>query len=108
MGSEGIDPVGFRAAQRDRWGAVAVGWNEWREFNDRADRHISERLVEPADVRAGNRELDVAAGHGEPALTRARPRKRPGTRSPRPPRISAAVRDRCDSRTAVLLAPEIA
>lgn len=72
MGSEGIDPAGFRAAQRDRWGAAAVGWNEWREFNDRADRHISERLVELAGVRPGSRVLDVAAGYGEPALTAAR------------------------------------
>ncbi|MBS1883359.1 MAG: class I SAM-dependent methyltransferase [Actinobacteria bacterium] len=72
MGSEGIDPAGFRAAQRERWGAAAVGWNEWREFNDRADRHVSERLVELAGVRPGGRVLDVAAGYGEPALTAAR------------------------------------
>jgi SAM-dependent methyltransferase len=45
---------------------------EWREFNDRADRHISERLVELAGVRSGSRVLDVAAGYGEPALTAAR------------------------------------
>ncbi|MBS1678918.1 MAG: class I SAM-dependent methyltransferase [Actinobacteria bacterium] len=67
-----IDPEGFRAAQHRNWDAAAVGWNEWREFNDRADRHISERLVELAGVRAGSRVLDVAAGYGEPALTAAR------------------------------------
>ncbi|HYX75818.1 MAG TPA: methyltransferase domain-containing protein, partial [Gaiellaceae bacterium] len=33
---------------------------------------VSERLVEMADVRAGDRVLDVAAGAGEPALTAAR------------------------------------
>ena len=72
MESQGIDADDFRAAQHRNWDAAAVGWNEWREFNDRADRHISERLVELAAVRPGSRVLDVAAGYGEPALTAAR------------------------------------
>ena len=72
MESNAIDPVGFREAQHRNWDSAAVGWNDWREFNDRADRHISERLVELAGVRPGSRVLDVAAGYGEPALTAAR------------------------------------
>src|SRR3954451_1577539 len=72
MESKAIDPVGFREAQHKHWDSAAVGWKEWSEFNDSADRHISERLVELADVRSGSRVLDVAAGYGEPALTAAR------------------------------------
>src|SRR3954466_6032170 len=72
MESNAIDPVDFREAQHKHWDSAAVGWKEWSEFNDSADRHISERLVELADVRAGSRGLDVAAGYGEPALTAAR------------------------------------
>src|SRR3954468_761124 len=72
MESKAIDPVDFRAAQHKHWDSAAVGWQEWSEFNDGADRHISERLVELADVQAGSRVLDVAAGYGEPALTAAR------------------------------------
>jgi ubiquinone/menaquinone biosynthesis C-methylase UbiE len=72
MDSEAIDPADFREAQHENWGSVAAGWMEWSEFNDRADRHISERLVELAGVRSGSRVLDVAAGYGEPALTAAR------------------------------------
>jgi SAM-dependent methyltransferase len=72
MESRGIDATGFREAQHRHWDSAAVGWKEWSEFNDRADRHISERLVELAGVRAGSRVLDVAAGYGEPALTAAR------------------------------------
>jgi SAM-dependent methyltransferase len=72
MGSKAIDPAVFRAAQQGHWDAAAVGWMAWSEFNDRADRHISERLVELAGVRPGSRVLDVAAGYGEPALTAAR------------------------------------
>ena len=72
MESKAIDPVDFRETQHKNWNSAAEGWNEWREFNDRADRHISERLVELAGVQLGSRVLDVAAGYGEPALTAAR------------------------------------
>jgi SAM-dependent methyltransferase len=72
MEPEAIDPVDFREAQHKHWDSAAVGWNEWSEFNDRADRHISERLVELAGVQLGSKALDVAAGYGEPALTAAR------------------------------------
>jgi hypothetical protein len=71
MESKAIDPVDFREAQHQHWDSAAVGWNEWSEFNDGADGHISERLVELADVQSGSRVLDVAAGYGEPALTAA-------------------------------------
>jgi SAM-dependent methyltransferase len=71
MQSKATDPIDFRAAQHKHWDSAAAGWNAWSEFNDSADRHISERLVELAEVRAGCRVLDVAAGYGEPALTAA-------------------------------------
>src|SRR3954471_19876494 len=72
MEPNAIDPAGFREAQHKHWDSAAVGWKAWSEFNDRADRHISERLVELAGVQEGSRVLDVAAGYGEPALTAAR------------------------------------
>jgi SAM-dependent methyltransferase len=72
MESKAIDPGDFREAQHKHWDSAAVGWMDWSAFNDRADRHISERLVELAGVQSGSRVLDVAAGYGEPALTAAR------------------------------------
>src|SRR3954462_3691296 len=72
MESKAIDPGDFRQAQHKHWDSAAVGWNDWSAFNDSADRRISERLVELADVQSGSRVLDVAAGYGEPALTAAR------------------------------------
>src|SRR3954454_19380275 len=72
MGPKAIDPGEIRETQHRNWDAAAVGWMQWSAFNDRADRHISERLVELAGVRAGAHVLDVAAGYGEPALTAAR------------------------------------
>ena len=72
MASRVIDPDDFRRGQHRNWDSAAAGWMQWSEFNDRADAHISERLVELAGVRPGSRVLDVAAGYGEPALTAAR------------------------------------
>jgi enediyne biosynthesis protein CalE5 len=66
------DSAVFREAQQENWDSAAVGWMEWSDFNDRADGHVSGRLVELAGVEAGSRVLDVAAGNGEPALTAAR------------------------------------
>src|SRR3954464_4219031 len=72
MGPKSIDPREIRETQHKNWDSAAVGWKEWSEFNESAHRHISERLVELADVQPGSRVLDVAAGDGEPALTAAR------------------------------------
>jgi enediyne biosynthesis protein CalE5 len=72
MESKAIDPVDFREAQHKHWDSAAVGWKEWSEFTDNAAGHISERLVELADVQSESRVLDVAAGYGEPALSAAR------------------------------------
>ncbi len=72
MKSDAIDPVDIREAQHKQWDSAAVGWQEWSEFSESAYGHISERLVDLADVQAGSQVLDVAAGYGEPALTAAR------------------------------------
>ena len=72
MESRAIDSADFRKAQHKQWDSAAGGWKEWSEFAESAYGHISERLVELADVQPGSRILDVAAGYGEPALTAAR------------------------------------
>jgi SAM-dependent methyltransferase len=62
----------FKAAQRAGWNNVAPGWREWwAAFEDGAQR-LSDRLVELAEIKPGNRVLDIATGIGEPALTAAR------------------------------------
>lgn len=72
MEAKSIDAGEFRAGQRQQWNAAATGWRRWSELIDRAAAHVSERLVELAEVRPGSRVLDVAAGYGEPSLTAAR------------------------------------
>jgi ubiquinone/menaquinone biosynthesis C-methylase UbiE len=61
-----------RAEQRVHWNAIAPTWRKWSEQIEAAARHISERMVELAAIKPGNRVLDVAAGLGEPTLAAAR------------------------------------
>ena len=72
MESKSIDAGEFRDKQRDQWNSAAVGWNEWSDLIDRSAGKVSERLVQMAGVKEGDRVLDVAAGYGEPSLTAAR------------------------------------
>jgi SAM-dependent methyltransferase len=72
MEAKSIDAAEFRDKQRDQWNSAAVGWNDWSELIDRSAGKVSERLVEMAGIKEGNRVLDVAAGYGEPSLTAAR------------------------------------
>jgi enediyne biosynthesis protein CalE5 len=67
-----MDAVEFRAGQRQDWDTAAKGWHDWQELMYGATAQVSERLVEMAGVKPGDRVLDVAAGSGEPALTAAK------------------------------------
>jgi SAM-dependent methyltransferase len=67
-----IDPTQFRATQRKDWDTAAQGWHDWQEVVIEATIGVSKRLVELAEIKPGDRVLDVAAGSGEPALTAAR------------------------------------
>jgi SAM-dependent methyltransferase len=72
MEAKPIDAAEFRDKQRDQWNGAAAGWNEWSELIDKSAGVVSDRLVELAGVKEGDRVLDVAAGYGEPSLTAAR------------------------------------
>ncbi len=71
MESQAMDPVEFRAGQRQQWKQGAEGWRKWSDFIESATAHISRRMVELAAVEQGSRVLDVAAGYGDPSLSAA-------------------------------------
>jgi ubiquinone/menaquinone biosynthesis C-methylase UbiE len=72
MEAKSIDAKEFRGKQRDQWDGVAAAWDEYSELIDRHAGVVSQRLVEMAGIKEGDRVLDVACGYGEPSLTAAR------------------------------------
>jgi ubiquinone/menaquinone biosynthesis C-methylase UbiE len=72
MEAQQIDPAEFRDQQHEQWDGVAAAWDEHWELIDKSASSVSERLVEMAGIKSGDRVLDVAAGCGEPSLTAAR------------------------------------
>jgi SAM-dependent methyltransferase len=67
-----FDPNQFKMAQREGWDSVAEGWREWWEPIEKGAQKISQRLIELAEIKPGQRVLDVATGIGEPSITAAK------------------------------------
>jgi len=72
MVSSAFDPTQFKANQRQSWDSVAQGWKTWWEPIERGAQKLSSRLVELAEIKQGQRVLDIATGIGEPAMTAAK------------------------------------
>ena len=72
MSEQPFDPERLRREQRDFWISAAPGWKDLFVGLDRAAQHVSDRLVELARIKEGDRVLDIATGSGEPAVTAAR------------------------------------
>jgi len=62
----------FKAQQRETWDNAAAGWKTWWETIERGAQKVSNKLVELAEIKPGDRVLDIATGIGEPAVTAAR------------------------------------
>lgn len=73
------DPQAFKLMQRQGWDSAAEGWKKWWKTIEDGAQVVSDRLVELAQIRQGNKILDIATGIGEPAVTAAR-KARPGGR----------------------------
>jgi enediyne biosynthesis protein CalE5 len=66
-----FDRAAYRTKVRQEWRDAAPGWRRWfptLEANA-AMRQISRPLLVEAELRPGQRVLDVATGYGEPGLT---------------------------------------
>jgi ubiquinone/menaquinone biosynthesis C-methylase UbiE len=70
--SESQDSERIRNDQRDFWNSAAPGWKQLFVELDHAAQHVSDRLIELARIKDGDRILDIATGSGEPAVTAAR------------------------------------
>src|SRR5919202_1265550 len=72
MVSSTFDPNQFKMAQREGWDSVAKGWKEWWEPIEKGSQKLSQRLIELAEIKPGQRVLDIATGIGEPSITAAK------------------------------------
>ena len=58
--------------QRQSWDNVARGWQKWWKTFEKDAQKVNERLVELAEIKQGDRVIDIATGIGEPAITAAK------------------------------------
>src|ERR671933_1835749 len=70
--SSSFDSEQFKIEQRQRWDSVAAGWKEWWQTVEVAAQKVNDRLVELAEIKPGQKVLDIATGIGEPAVTAAK------------------------------------
>lgn len=61
-----------RSQQCQSWDNVARGWQKWWKTFEKDAQKVNERLVELAEIKQGDRVIDIATGIGEPAITAAK------------------------------------
>ena len=62
----------YKAQQRQMWDNAAAGWQAWWPTFEHGAQEVSDKIVELAEIKPGDRVLDIATGIGEPAVTAAR------------------------------------
>jgi ubiquinone/menaquinone biosynthesis C-methylase UbiE len=62
----------FKIEQRQRWNSIAAGWKEWWQTIEITAQKVNDELIEIAEIKPGQKVLDIATGIGEPAVTAAR------------------------------------
>jgi ubiquinone/menaquinone biosynthesis C-methylase UbiE len=67
-----LDPNQYKESQRQSWDGVSKGWQKWWKTIEDGAQNISNRLVELANIKPGDKILDIATGIGEPAITGAK------------------------------------
>ncbi|HXH22259.1 MAG TPA: class I SAM-dependent methyltransferase [Dehalococcoidia bacterium] len=66
------DAAQLKQQQRELWDSLSQAWDQHDAWFQRQTHGITEWLCRVADLRGGQRVLDIACGSGQPALTAAR------------------------------------
>jgi enediyne biosynthesis protein CalE5 len=61
-----------RSQQCQSWDNVARGWQKWWKTFEKDAQKVNERLIDLAEIKEGDRVIDIATGIGEPAITAAK------------------------------------
>jgi ubiquinone/menaquinone biosynthesis C-methylase UbiE len=72
MGTEPVEAGRYKDRPPQQWDRVAAGWEKWWRTIESGAQPVSNRLLDMAEVKPGQRVLDIATGIGEPALSAAR------------------------------------
>jgi len=67
-----FDANKYKQTTRQQWDTAAEAWHRWSPLLSRWLGPATETMLDMADIRAGSRVLDVAAGAGEQSLAVAR------------------------------------
>ena len=67
-----FDPIHYKATTRQLWDDYAQGWSAWAPLLETWLGPATERMLDMAGMRAGDRVLDVAAGAGGQGIAAAR------------------------------------
>jgi ubiquinone/menaquinone biosynthesis C-methylase UbiE len=72
MDKSGFTSDADKIGQEKDWDSVAAGWKKWWKIFENGGQKVSDKLVELAGIKTGQRVLDIATGIGEPAITACR------------------------------------
>ena len=64
--------IQFKMDQREGWNSVAEGWKNGGSLLRKELKSFSQRLIELAEIKSGQRVLDIATGIGEPSMSVAK------------------------------------
>lgn len=67
-----FDPLKYKNTTRDQWQSAAEAWYHWSDTLNQWLGKATEKMLEMAEISAGQRVLDVAAGAGEQSISIAK------------------------------------
>ena len=67
-----FDPIQYKRTTQQQWQAAAAAWNQWEPTLEAWLGPATELMLDLAEIRPGNRVLDLAAGTGGQTLAAAR------------------------------------
>ena len=69
--TQDFDPVAFKEATRQQWQNAAAAWHHWTPTLHAWLGPVTEAMLDLANLKVGDRVLDLGAGAGEPSLSAA-------------------------------------
>jgi SAM-dependent methyltransferase len=69
--TQDFDPVAFKETTRQQWQNAAAAWHHWTPTLQAWLGPVTEVMLDLANIKVGDRVLDLGAGAGEPSLSAA-------------------------------------